>query len=70
MSAASDIAKAKQLRADAKSVKDAGARQAFLDAADRVERRAARGARKIGRKSKRKAVSGGDTGNLRQFGRG
>lgn len=69
MSAQSDIAKARQLRADAKSVKDAGAKQAFLDAADRVERRAAKGARKIGRKSKRRAERQADSSNLRQFGR-
>jgi hypothetical protein len=58
MSANSDIRKAKELRATAKSIKDADAKEAFLDAADRLEKRAGKSVRKVGRKpSKRRSSS-------------
>ncbi len=60
MSVASDLRKAKQMRQDAKSVLDADAKEKFLQAAARLEKRAGKNASKIGRPSKRRVVSGSD----------
>lgn len=57
MSVESDMAKAKDLRKQSQTVKSDAAKRDFMDAADRLEKRAARGARKIGRK-RRKATGG------------
>lgn len=51
-----DMAKAKDLRKQAQSVKSDAAKRDFLDAADRLERRAAKGARKIGRSRRKRTV--------------
>jgi len=48
-----DMARAKDLRAQAKTVKSAVAKRDFEDAADRLEQKAAKGARKIGRRRRR-----------------
>lgn len=47
-----DIQRAKDMRKLAKGVRDAGAKRDLEDAAGRLERRGARKARKIGRKTK------------------
>ena len=57
MSVVSDMAKAKDLRAQAKAVKNEVAKRKFLDAADRVEARAARGATRIGRRRKKSVAT-------------
>ena len=56
MSAQGDIAQAKDMRAMAKTVKDAVAKQRFEDAALRLEKRAAKGASRVARR-KRKSAS-------------
>lgn len=53
-----DFASAKQLRKEATGVKNAAARQDLLDAADRLELRGAKKARKIGRKRRKSAQRG------------
>lgn len=58
MSVSSDLRKAKQMRQDAKSVLDADAKEKFLQAASRLEKRAGKNASKIGRATKRRVVSG------------
>ena len=55
MSVESDMAKAKDLRNTAKALKSESAKRKFLDAADRLEARAARGANRIGRRRRKKA---------------
>jgi len=60
MSVKSDLRKAKDLRADAKTVQDVDAKEKFLAAASRLEKRAGKNASKIGRSSKRRVVSTGD----------
>lgn len=57
MSVNSDIRKAKEMRANAKTVQDADAKEAFLAAASRLEKRAAKNARKVGRNSRRRATA-------------
>ncbi len=54
MSAQTDMAKAKEMRAMAKGVKDAVAKVTFEAAAIRLEKRAAKGASRVARR-KRKA---------------
>lgn len=54
MSVASDIRKAQEMRRLAKTVRDPDAKESFITAAARLEKRAARGARKIGRISRKK----------------
>lgn len=48
--AQTDIRRAKEMRAAAKSVRDQGAKADFEAAAERLERRAAKKARTVGRK--------------------
>lgn len=55
MSALSDMAKAKAMRAMGKSVKDPVAKQTFEDAALRLEKRAAKGAGRIARRKRKKS---------------
>ena len=45
------------MRADAKTVHDPDAKEQFLLAAARLEKRAAKGARRIGKLSRKKAVN-------------
>ncbi len=53
-----DLQRAKSLREQAKGVKDTTARQRFIDAADRLERRAGQKLAKVGRPPrKRKATT-------------
>jgi len=52
-----DLARAKGLRNQAKTVKNASAQQTFHDAADRLEKRAAKKVNKVGRKGKRRGSS-------------
>lgn len=54
MSAQSDMAKAKLMRAYAKDVRDPVAKQDFLDASARLEKRAARGIKKVARIRRKK----------------
>jgi len=49
-----DLARAKGLRNQAKTVKNASAQQTFHDAADRLEKRAAKKVNKVGRKGKKR----------------
>jgi len=56
MSAQKDMATAKSMRELAKQVKDPLARQDFLDAAIRFEKKAAKGARRAGRIRRKKRV--------------
>lgn len=56
MTASSDIARAKEHRATAKTLKDADAKRKFEEAADRLEKRAARGVNKVARR-RRKATA-------------
>lgn len=51
----SDLARAKGLRNQAKTVKDAQAQQSFHDAAARLEKRAAKKVGRIGRKTRKRA---------------
>ena len=60
MSVSSDLRKAKQMRADAKSVLDADAKEKFLQAASRLEKRAGKNAGKIGRIKRRGVMSTGN----------
>lgn len=55
MSASSDIARAKEHRATAKTLKDADAKRKFEEAADRLEKRAARGVSKVARRRRKQA---------------
>lgn len=57
MSVNSDLRKAKEMRANAKTVQDPDAKEAFLAAAGRLEKRAARNARKVGRIGRKRAAS-------------
>lgn len=57
MSVNSDIRKAKEMRANAKQVLDPDAAAAFRDAAARLEKRAAKNARKVGRTSRKRSGS-------------
>lgn len=57
MSVNSDLRKAKEMRTNAKDVKDADAKEKFLQAAARLEKRAGKNASKIGRIKRRSAVS-------------
>ena len=57
MSAQSDMAKAKGMRELAKAVKDPVAKQTFEDAAIRLEKRAAKGAKKVARQRRNKRVT-------------
>jgi len=54
MSAQTDMAKAKQMRELAKSVRDVVAKQDFMDAAGRLEKRAAKGAKRVARQRRKK----------------
>ena len=56
MSAQGDMAKARDMRAMAKQVKDHVAKQSFEDAAVRLEKRAAKGARRVARRKRKKAI--------------
>ena len=56
-SATKDIQQAKELRKTANTLKDMAAKQDFLDAATRLEGRAAKKVRKIGRKRKKSGSS-------------
>ena len=58
MSVNSDLRKAKEMRSSAKSVQDADAKEKFLQAAARLEKRAGKNASKIGRSKRRGVVSG------------
>lgn len=58
MSVESDLAKAKQYRKDAGTLKNPSAKQDLLDAADRLEKRASSSAKKVARK-RRKSGGGG-----------
>lgn len=49
MSVNSDLRKAKEMRSNAKSVQDPDAREKFLQAAARLEKRAGKNASKVGR---------------------
>ena len=60
MSVSSDLRKAKAMRSDAKSVLDPDAKEKFLQAASRLEKRAGKNASKIGRIKRRTVVSTGD----------
>jgi hypothetical protein len=51
------MAKAKAMRALAKDTKDASAKQDFLDASARYEKRAARGAKKVARIRRKKPAA-------------
>ena len=57
LSVASDLRKAKQMRADAKTVQDPDAKESFIQAAARLEKRAAKGAKRIGRITRKKTVT-------------
>lgn len=54
MSAQTDMAKAKDMRGMAKAAKSAVAKADFEAAADRLEQRAARGAKKAGKRRRKK----------------
>ena len=54
MSAQTDMAKAKAMRAMGKSVRDPVAKLVFEDAAGRLEKRAAKGAKKVARQRRKK----------------
>ena len=58
MSVNSDLRKAKEMRSNAKTVVDADAKEKFLQAAARLEKRAGKNASKIGRSHRRGVVSG------------
>ena len=58
MSVKSDLRKAKDMRADAKTVQDPDAKEKFLAAAARLEKRAGKNASKIGRTKRSGGVSG------------
>jgi hypothetical protein len=64
MSVNSDLRKAKEMRASAKTVQDPDAKEQFLLAAARLEKRAAKNARKIGRSPRRSSTGGGAARNL------
>lgn len=51
----SDLRKAKEMRANAKTVQDVDAKEAFIAAAARLEKRAAKNAKKVGRIRRRTA---------------
>lgn len=53
MSVNSDLRKAKEMRANAKGVLDADAKEKFLQAAARLEKRAGKNASKVGRIARR-----------------
>ena len=57
MSVNSDLRKAKDMRANAKSVTDPDAKEKFLQAAARLEKRAGKNASKIGRSPRRSGLS-------------
>lgn len=57
MSVNSDLRKAKEMRANAKTVQDPDAKEAFVAAAARLEKRAARNARKVGRTTRKRGAS-------------
>lgn len=57
MSVSSDLRKAKQMRSDAKSVLDPDAKEKFLQAAARLEKRAGKNASKIGRPTRRSTTA-------------
>lgn len=56
MSAQTDMAKAKEMRALAKESKSVVAKADFDAAADRLEQRAAKGAKRAGRRRRKKAA--------------
>lgn len=56
MSVGSDIRKAKEMRANAKSVQDPDAKEKFLQAAARLEKRAGKNASRIGRISRKRST--------------
>lgn len=56
MSVNSDLRKAKDMRANAKSVTDPDAKEKFLQAAARLEKRAGKNASKVGRMSRKKGA--------------
>ena len=58
MSVNSDLRKAQDMRKSAKSVLDPDAKEKFLQAAARLEKRAGKNASKIGRTKRRGVVSG------------
>ena len=55
MSVNSDLRKAKDMRSNAKAVQDPDAKEKFLQAAARLEKRAGKSAAKIGRIGRRKS---------------
>jgi len=57
MSVNSDLRKAKDMRANAKQVQDPDAKEKFLQAAARLEKRAGKNASKIGRISRRSTTA-------------
>lgn len=57
MSVNSDLRRAKEMRGHAKAVSDGDAKESFLAAAARLEKRAASNARKVGRKRRRTTTS-------------
>lgn len=59
MSVGSDLRKAKEMRQNAKSVVDADAKEKFLQAAARLEKRAGKNASKVGRSRRSSSVSAG-----------
>ena len=56
MSAQGDIAQARDMRAMAKTVRDAVAKHKFEEAALRLEKRAAKGASRVARRKRKKAA--------------
>lgn len=56
MSAQGDMAKAKGMRDMAKAVKDPVAKLTFEDAANRLEKRAAKGAGRVARRKRKRPV--------------
>jgi len=56
MSAQKDMAKAKEMRAMGKAIKDPVAKVTFEDAAIRLEKRAAKGASRVARRKRKSAT--------------
>jgi len=65
MSAQSDMSNARQLRQQARTIKDAKAKQDFLDAADRLEKRAAKRVKRIGRRTSKRTGGGNGGGSIK-----
>ncbi len=56
-SAERDLIRAKDIRKELKGIRDASARRDFEEAANRLERRAAKKIRKVGKASRRRLVN-------------